>query len=53
MEATKIFVQELKFGNGKRKDESLFMKLLLLGGALPSTATLLTLKWGKFGKTVI
>jgi hypothetical protein len=52
MEATKVFVQELKFGNGRRKDESLFMKPLL-GGALPSIATLLTLKRGKFGKIVI
>jgi hypothetical protein len=25
----------------------------LLGGALPSTSTLLTLKWGKFVKIVI
>ena len=49
MEATKIFVQELKFVNGRRKDESLFMKPLL-GGALPSTATLHTLNGGKLAK---
>jgi len=45
-------VQKLKFGNERRKDESLFMKPVL-DGALASTATLLTLKWGKFGKIVI
>jgi hypothetical protein len=45
-------VQELNFGNGRRKDESLFVKPLL-DGALASTATFLTLKWGKFGKIVI
>jgi hypothetical protein len=52
MEAAKIFVQELKFGNGRRKDGSLFMKPIL-GEALPFTTTVLTLKWGKFGKIVI
>jgi hypothetical protein len=49
MEATKILVQELKFCNGRRKDGSVFMKPLL-GEALPSAATTLTSKGGKFGK---
>jgi len=26
MEAIKSFVQELKFGNGRRKDENIFIK---------------------------
>jgi hypothetical protein len=52
MEAKEIFVQELRFGNGRRKDGSLFMKPIL-GAALPFTAIVLSLIWGKFGKIVI